>query len=74
MKLAPITTARSRRRRPRNDRAAVGQRAQGVHVRQVAAGDGQAHRLGAGGEQQPVVGELAAVAEFEFAHARHRGR
>ena len=39
----------------RDDGAAVGERAQRVDMRQVGAGDRQAHRLGAGREQQPVV-------------------
>ena len=63
-----------RRRRPRDDRAAIGERAQRVHVRQVHARQRQPHRLGAGREQQPVVGELAAVAERRLRARRRRCR
>ena len=41
-----------------DDRAAVGQRAQGVDVRLVGAGNRQPHRLGAGRQQQPIVGDV----------------
>jgi hypothetical protein len=63
----------ARGRRARDDRARVRQRPQGVDVRQVHAGDRQANRLGAGGQQEPVVGDLAAVAEFELARLRIDG-
>ena len=58
-----------RRCRPRDDGAAVGERAQRVHVRQVGARQRQPHRLGAGRQQQRVVGDLAAVAERDLARA-----
>ena len=42
-----------------DDRAAVGERAQRVHMRQVRARNGEPHRLGAGRKQQAVVGDAA---------------
>ena len=56
-----------RRRRLRDDGAAIGERSQRMHVRQVHARQRQSHRLGAGCEQQPVVVELAAVADRDLA-------
>ena len=53
--LAPITA--------RDDGARVGERAQGVHVRQVGAGRRQADRLRSGREQERVPGDLARVGE-----------
>ena len=50
-----------------DDGAAVGERAQRMHMRLVGAGDRQAHRLGAGGEQQAVVRHGLAVAERDLA-------
>ena len=57
MKLAPMTTRGVRRLGALDDGAAVGERAQRVDMRLVGAGNRQPHRLGAGRQQQPVVGE-----------------
>ena len=66
-----------RRRGLRDQGAAVGERAQRAHMRQVHAGDRQPHRLGAGGEQQALVGHTRAVGEHDLARAhidaRHAG-
>ena len=47
--------------RRRDDGAAVGQRAQVVHVRQILAGQAEMDRLGAGREQQRVVWKRRAL-------------
>ena len=44
--------------------AAVRERAQIVHVREIAAGDLEPHRVGAGGEQQRAIGMPAAIREL----------
>ena len=53
----------ARFRRRGDDRPAVGQRAQVVHVREIGAGHVQAHRLGAGGEEERVVAMTTAIGE-----------
>ena len=70
MKLAPSTTARRAVLGPLDDRAAVGERTQHAHMRQVRAGDRQADRLGAGREQQPVVSDPRAIAKHDLARTR----
>ena len=50
-----------------DDGAAVGERAQRMDVRLVGAGDRQPHRLGAGREQQPVVGDALAARDRDLA-------
>ena len=50
-----------------DDRAAVGKRAQRVHMRQVRTRNGKPHRLCAGRKQQAVVGDAAAVLERDGA-------
>ena len=47
----------ARAARAGDDGAAVGERAQGMDMRLVGARDRQPHRLGAGRQQQPVVGQ-----------------
>ena len=66
MKLAPITTARFEARALGDKSAAVGERAQIVDVREIASGNVEPHRLGAGGEQERVVGVAAAVRELHL--------
>ena len=63
MKLAPMTSARRAPLARVDDGAAIGERAQRMDVRQVGARDRQPHRLGAGRQQQPVVGKLLAAGE-----------
>ena len=46
-----------------DQRAAVSQSAQIVHVRKVSAGYREAHRLGSGGKQERVIGITAATLE-----------
>ena len=70
MKLAPITTARFDAERLGDQRAAVGERAQIVDVRKTRARHVEPHRLGAGGEQQRIVGMASAVHEL---HVPPRG-
>ena len=53
-----------------DDGAAVGERAQRVNMRLVGARDRQPDRLGAGREQQPVVGEPCSIGERDLARAR----
>ena len=53
-----------------DDRPAIGERAQRVDMRLVGARDRQADRLGAGREQQPVVGDRAPVGEHDLARTR----
>ncbi len=53
-----------------DDGAAVGNGAQGVHVRLVRARNLQFDRLGAGREQQPVERQLVAIAERDGARLR----
>ncbi len=67
MKLAPITTARFALFGILDDRAAVGQRSQGMDMRLVGARHRQPHRLGAGREQQTVIGHGLAVGEHDLA-------
>ena len=50
-----------------DDRPAIGERAQRVDVRLVGARDRQPHRLGAGRQQQTVVGNIAAACEDDVA-------
>ena len=53
-----------------DDGPAVGERAQRADMRLIGARDRQANRLGAGGEQQPVVRDLAPVGERDLARTR----
>ena len=53
----------------RDDGPTVGERAQGMHVRLICAGNGELYRLSAGRQQQPVVGNGAAVGENDVAVA-----
>ena len=62
------------RLRLRDDGAAVGERAQRVDVRLVGAGDVELDRLGAGGQQQLVEFQLAAVAERQLFALWRRAR
>ena len=57
----------ARRRGLRDDGAAVGERAQIVDMREIAAGQVEAHRVGAGRDQEPVVVVTAAVLKLEAA-------
>jgi hypothetical protein len=53
----------------RLDRARIGQRPARVHARAVESGDRQSDRRRAGGDQQPVVRDAAAVFEHHLALA-----
>ncbi len=55
MKLEPITTARRAVLGGGDDGAAVAEGAEVVHVRQIATGQVELDRVGAGREQQLVV-------------------
>ena len=52
-----------------DDGAAIGERAQHVDMRLVGARDRQPHRLGAGRQQQPVVGNGVAAGDDDVARA-----
>ena len=73
MKLAPDHDRAARRLGEFDDGPAVGQAAQRVDVRLVGARDRQADRLGAGRQQQAVVGDLAAIGEDHLAGTRIDG-
>ena len=49
-----------------DDRLAVGERPEQMHMRQLRTGNGQTHRLGAGGQQQPVIRHAAIVVQLHF--------
>jgi hypothetical protein len=63
---APITTTLRPRRSRFGDRVGVVEVAQVEHARQLRAGDGEAPRLGPGGEQQPVIAEAFAALENDL--------
>ena len=67
MKLAPITMARRAPFTDVDDGAAIGERAQRMDMRLIGAGNRQPHRLGAGRQQQPVVGDRSAAGEDDIA-------
>ena len=73
MKLAPITTTRASPLRSRDQRSAVVERAQIVHVRQVGAGYVEAHDARAGREQERIEGHTAAVGHRYRAALRIEG-
>ena len=74
MKLAPMTSTRLRAFGVGDDGAAIGERAQRMDVRQIGAGNRQPHRLGAGRQQQPVVGEIRTIAAADLALLWYRSR
>ncbi len=70
MKLAPTTTTRDAPFVSFHDRPAVGERAQVENLVLVVAGNGQAHGIGAGREQQRAVIAARAVLEADRARGR----
>ena len=55
---------------PRDDGAAIGKRAQGVHARQLDAGQRQPNGFGAGREQQSIELERAAIGKRDLSRSR----
>ena len=53
-----------------DDGAAIRERTQRMDMRLVGAGDRQPHRLSAGRQQQPVIGQVIAAGDHDFAGLR----